>query len=177
MNLIVRTDGDPRRYVSAVRACVGAVDRDQPVTAIKTIEEVLEAAAARPRFTTWLLGSLAATALLLSLVGIYGVIASSVTQRTQEMGVRMALGAQRTDILRLVMRQGATLAAAGIAIGVAASLALTRLLATLLYHVSVTDPPTFAAASALFLAVALLATYVPARRAIRVDPSVALRFE
>jgi putative ABC transport system permease protein len=175
MNLIVRTEGDPRNFISGVRAAVHAVDRDQPVTSVKTMDELLESGAAQPRFTASLLGALSGAALLLALVGIYGVIAYSVAERTQEMGVRIALGAERNDILRLVLRQGITLAAYGIAIGAAASLALTRLLTSFLYHVSATDPLTFATASALFLGVALLASYLPARRATRVDPAVALR--
>ncbi len=175
MHLIVRTDGDPRRFIPAVRASVLAVDRDQAVTGIQTMQEVLEAAASRPRFTAWLLGALAGTALLLSLVGICGAMAYSVAERTQEMGVRIALGAERSDIVWLVVRQGAALAGAGIAIGVAVSLGTTRLLASLLYRVSATDPLTFGATATLFLAAALLASYLPARRATRVNPAVALR--
>jgi ABC-type antimicrobial peptide transport system permease subunit len=160
-----------------VRARVLALDRDQPVTGIQSMEELLEKGAAQPRFTTYLLGGLAGTALLLAIVGIYGVIAYSVTERTQEMGIRIALGADGRDILRLVMRHGMALAAAGIAIGLAAAQALTRLMATLLYRVSVTDLATFVAGPALFLAIAALASYVPARRAMRVDPVIALRSE
>jgi ABC-type antimicrobial peptide transport system permease subunit len=122
-----------------------------------------------------LLGTLSGTALLLALVGIYGVIAYSVAERTGELGVRIALGAQRADILQLVLRQGLGMALAGIAIGVAGSLAVTRLLTSELYHVSATDPPAFTASAALFLAVAMLASYVPAWRAMRVDPIEALR--
>ncbi|HYM27760.1 MAG TPA: ABC transporter permease, partial [Steroidobacteraceae bacterium] len=177
MNLIVRTEGDPRRLAAAVRGRVLAVDRDQPVTQVRTMDEVLDAAAAQPRFTTSLLGALSGTALLLAVVGIYGVIAYSVAERTGEMGVRIALGAGRGDILRLVLRQGLGMALGGIAIGLAASLAATRLLTSQLYHVSATDPPAFAGSAALFVAVALLASYVPARRAMRVDPMLALRQE
>ena len=176
-NLIVRTLGDPKGLVSAVRSRVLALDRDQPVTGIQSMEEVLEKGAAQPRFTTYLLGGLAGTALLLAIVGIYGVIAYSVAERTQEMGIRIALGADGRDILRLVMRHGMALAAVGIAIGLAAALALTRLMATLLYRVSVTDLATFVAGPVLFLAIAALASYVPARRAMRVDPVIALRSE
>jgi len=154
-----------------------ALDRDQPVTGIQSMEELFEKGAAQPRFTTYLLGGLAGTALLLAIVGIYGVIAYSVAERTQEMGIRIALGADGRDILRLVMRHGMALAAAGIAIGLAAALALTRLMATLLYRVSVTDPATFVVGPMLFLAIAALASYVPARRAMRVDPVIALRSE
>ncbi len=174
-NLVVRTKGDPKSILPAVRARVLGLDRDQPVTGIQSMEDVLETGAAQPRFTTYLLGGLSATALLLAVIGIYGVIAYSVAERTQEMGIRIALGAERGNILRLVMRHGLALAAAGIALGLGAAFALTRLMSTLLYHVSVTDPLTFIAGPVLFLAVAALASYVPARRATRVDPVIALR--
>lgn len=177
MNLVVRTSGDQHTYVNAVRSRIFEADRDQPVTAVRTMEEILQAGAAQPRFTTSLLGGLSLTALVLAIVGIYGVIAYSVSERTQEMGVRMALGAASADIFRLVLRQGAALAGSGIAIGLAAALALTRLLGSLLYHVSPTDPLTFGACVALFLGVALLASYIPARRATRVDAMIALRYE
>ena len=177
MNLVVRTEGDPRAFVSAVRASVLAVDKDQPVTAVRSMEEVLETAASEPRFATSLFGVLSGIALVLAIVGIYGVIAYSVAERTQEMGIRMALGAEHTSILRLVLRQGLALALSGVALGLAASLMLTRLLETLLYHVSVTDPLTFAGSAVLFTVVAALASYVPAQRATRVDPVVALRGE
>jgi ABC-type antimicrobial peptide transport system permease subunit len=156
---------------------VTALDRDLPVTEIRTMDEILDTAAAEPRFTTSLLAALSAIALVLAIVGIYGVIAYSVAERTQEMGIRMALGAERVDILRLVLRQGLMLAVSGIAIGLAASLALTRLLGSLLYRVSTTDPLTFVFGAVLFAAVALVASYVPARRAMRVDPLIALRYE
>jgi len=177
MNLVVRTAGDPHRFVNAARAQVAAMDRDQPVTAVQTMEDVMEASASQPRFTTFLLGALSATALLLAIVGIYGVIAYSVAERTQEMGIRLALGASRADILKLVLRQGLILAILGIGLGLAAALALTRYLASQLYRVSVTDPATFLAGAVLFAAVALLASYIPARRATRVDPMVALRYD
>jgi putative ABC transport system permease protein len=176
-NLIVRTAGDPCSVAAAVRARVLALDRDQPVTAVQSMDELLQAGAAQPRFTTYLLGGLSVTAFLLSMVGIYGVIAYSVAERTQEMGIRIALGADNRDILRLVLGHGLLLAAAGIAIGLAAAFALTRLMSSLLYHVSVTDPITFIAGPAVFAAVALLASYLPARRAMRVDPAIALRAE
>jgi putative ABC transport system permease protein len=170
MHLIVRTAGDPRAAIALVRAQVRDLDRDLPVTGVQTMEEVLESAAARPRFTTWLLGAMAGTALLLAIVGIYGVIAYSVAERTQEMGIRMALGAARGDILRMVLLQALALTGCGIAIGLAASLLLTRLMASLLYRVSATDPWTFAACTVLFLLIATAASYIPARRATRVDP-------
>jgi len=176
-NLIVRTEGDPRSMIGAVRARVLALDRDQPVTRVKSMDEVLEAGAAQPRFTTYLLGGLSATAFLLSMVGIYGVIAYSVAERTQEMGIRIALGADRQDIVRMVLKHGLALAGTGIAIGLAAALVLTRFMSSLLYRVSVTDTATFVAGPALFAAVALAASYLPARRATRVDPVIAMRSE
>jgi putative ABC transport system permease protein len=175
MNLLVRTAGDPHQYVAAVRRSVLAIDADQPVTAVMSMEEVLADGARQPRFVTTLLGGLAAIALVLAMVGIYGSVAYSVSQRTQEVGIRMALGAARSDILRLVLRQGMAPACAGIAIGAAASLALTRLMAKMLYHVSTTDPATFAAGALLFAGIATLASYLPALKATRVDPVVALR--
>ncbi len=175
MNLVVRTSGDPNASIHAVRAQVAALDRDQPVTAVQTMDEILQTGAAQPRFTTLLLGALAAVALILALVGIYGVIAYSVTERTQEMGIRVALGASRSDILRIVLGQALLLSCAGIVLGLAAATILTRYLASLLYQVSATDPLIFATGSILFIAVALLASYVPARRATQVDPLTALK--
>jgi putative ABC transport system permease protein len=177
MNLVVRTAGDPHGFVAAVRGRVLAVDKDQPVTAVATMEEVMEQAAAPPRFTAWLLSALAAMALVLAVVGIYGAIAYSVAERTEEMGVRLALGAGRADIVRLVLRQGLLLALGGTGVGLVASLGLTRLLESQIYRVSVTDPITFAGCAAVFTAVAALASYLPARRAMRVDPMAALRWE
>jgi putative ABC transport system permease protein len=175
MNLLVRTAGDPHSYVAAVRRCVLAIDKDQAVTKVMGMEEVLSEGAQQPRFVTTLLGGLAAIALVLAIVGIYGAVGYSVSQRTQEMGIRMALGAERGDILRLVLRQGLAPACMGIAMGAAASLALTHLMAKMLYHVSTSDPATFVGCAVLFAAVAMLASYLPARRATRVDPMVALR--
>jgi putative ABC transport system permease protein len=175
MNLVVRTAGDPHGYVAAVRRCVLAVDQAQPVTQVLSMEEVLAEGARQPRFLTTLLGGLAAIALVLALVGIYGAVAYSVSERTQEMGIRMALGAERADISRLVLRQGMAPVLIGIAIGLAASMALTRMMTRMLYHVSTTDPSTFAGGAVLFAAAAMLASYLPARRATLVDPMVALR--
>jgi putative ABC transport system permease protein len=175
MNLEVRTAGDPHGVINAVRQRVLAVDRDQPVTQVLSMEEVLANGATQSRFLTTLLGGLSAIALVLAIVGIYGVIAYSVTERTKEMGIRIALGAENGDILRLVLRQGLTLASVGIAFGLATSFLLTPLMTKLLYHVSTTDPATFAAGAVLFAAVAMLASYLPARRATQVDPMVALR--
>jgi putative ABC transport system permease protein len=175
VHLVVRTAGDPHSVAGAVRARVLAVDKDQPVTSVRSMEEVFEEGAVQPRFTAYLLGGLSATALLLAMVGIYGVIAYTVTERTRELGIRIALGAARGDILRLVLRQGLLTAGAGIAAGLAAALLLTRLMATLLYRVSATDPLTFAGGLVLFVLIAAGASYLPARRAMRVDPVIALR--
>ncbi len=177
MNLIVRSAGDPHKIAASIHDAVSATDRDQPVTLVRTMDEVLDAAAAQPRFTTSLIGTLSGAALLLAAIGIYGVIAYSVAERTSEMGVRIALGAERSDILRLVLRQGLGMALAGIAIGLAASVAAAHLIASQLYHVSPTEPWAFAASAVVFAAVAALASYIPARRAMRVDPLVALRQE
>jgi putative ABC transport system permease protein len=166
MNLVVRTSGDPHRAAGAIRARVLALDRDQPVTGVQTIEELLAAAAAQSRFTTTLLAALSGLALLLAVVGIYSVIAYSVAERAAEIGIRVALGATRRDIVAMVVRQGMLLSGSGIALGIGAALASTRLLSGLLYHVSPTDPRTFAASALLFLAVAALASYIPARRAV-----------
>jgi len=158
-----------------VRGRVLAVDREQPVTQVRSMEEVVETAAAQPRFTTWLLGALAGAAITLALVGIYGVVARATAERTAEMGIRLALGANPPDLLKLVLRQGLTVTLAGIAVGLAASLALTRLLRNQLYNVSPTDPAVLALAAGLLAAAAALASYLPARRAMRVDPMEALR--
>jgi putative ABC transport system permease protein len=175
MNLIVRASGDPHTLVPAVRAQVLAVDRDQPVTAVATMDEVLDAASGESRLLTWLLGGFALCAMVLCAVGIYGTISYAVAERTAEMGIRIALGATQADILRLVIRRGLVLAGIGIVVGVAGALAAAQMLASLLYHVSATDPVIFVASALLFTAIAVLASYIPARRATRVDPIVALK--
>jgi putative ABC transport system permease protein len=175
MNLLVRTAVDPHSLVSAVRAQIAAIDPEQPVTGIQTIDELLDTSRAQPRFTMLLLGAFSATALVLAVVGIYGVLAYSVTQRQQEMGVRLALGATRANILRLIVGQGLLLALVGVGTGLTAALALTRVMASMLYGVSARDFTTFALAPLAFVAIALLASYLPARRATRADPREALR--
>ena len=177
MAIAVRTTGDPLAAASAVRAAVHAVDRDQPLSQVRSMAELLEASVGPRRLSMLLLGLFSAIALVLSAVGIYGVMSYSVAQRTREIGVRMALGAARTSVLGLVLRQGVVLTLAGVAAGVLASLALNRLLASQLYAVRATDPATFLIVAALLTGVATLACLLPALRATRVDPVVALRQE
>ncbi|HXJ96914.1 MAG TPA: ABC transporter permease [Terriglobia bacterium] len=173
--LAIRTAGNPLSFAKAVRAQVQALDADQPVADVQTVNDLVEAEVGQRRLLVMLLGSFAGVAVLLALIGIYGVIAYSVAQRTQEVGIRRALGAQQHDILRLVIGQGLILALAGIVIGLGGALALTRLMKTLLFRVSATDPATFAGVAALFLLAALAASYIPARRAAEIDPMAALR--
>jgi len=173
--LAVRTAGDPLALTRAVRGQVQALDRDQTVANVRTMDDLVEEQVGQRRLLTILLGSFASVALLLALIGIYGAIAYSVAQRTQEVGIRRALGARQSDILRLIVRRGFVLTVAGIAIGLLGAYALTRLMSTLLFHVSATDAVTFAGVALLFLVVALAASYIPARRATRIDPMAALR--
>jgi predicted permease len=177
MMLAVRTTADPLASVTAVKEQVAALDRDLPISAIQTMEQIVYGSVTQQRFNLTLLGTFAALALLLAAVGIYGVISYSVTQRTREIGVRMALGARARDVSRLVMRQGIKLALLGVALGLGGALALTRWMESLLFGVSPTDPLTFSAIALLLTAVALLACWLPARRATRVDPLVALRHD
>jgi putative ABC transport system permease protein len=177
MTILVRTWNEPLALVSAARNELQQVDREQPMAAVATMEQLLGDSLARSRFTMLLLAIFAAIALMLASVGIYGVIAYGVTQRTQEFGVRMALGAESRDVLRLVLGQGTCLVLLGIGVGMVLALMLGKFLATLLYGISSTDPPTFAAVALLLALVALAACYVPARRATRADPTVALRYE
>jgi putative ABC transport system permease protein len=174
-SLAVRTTGDPLRYTKAVREQVQALDRNQPIALVRTMDDLVEDQVGQRRLLVILLGSFATVALLLALIGIYGIIAYSVAQRIQEMGIRRALGAQQSDILRLVVGQGLRLSLAGVAIGLAAAFGLTRLMTAVLFHVTSTDPATFIAVALLFLLVALAASYIPARRAARIDPMAALR--
>jgi predicted permease len=175
MNLLVRTDVPAHTVTSAVRAQIASIDPDQPVTQIETVEELINDARTQPRFLLILVAAFSGVALLLSLVGIYALLSYTVVQRQQEFGIRMALGAERRDILRLVVRHGFVLAVTGVAAGLVAAFALTRLLAGMLYKTAGHDAVTFIAAPLVFLAIALLASYVPARRATRVSPIDALR--
>ena len=177
MSLVVRTDSDPASMVPAIRRQVLSVDNDQPVSDVMTMEQRLAKAVASSRFVMTLLSSFSMLALGLAAVGIYGVMAYLVTERTQEIGVRMALGAQKRDVLELVVRKGMFLAIVGTAIGLLASLALTRLMRSLLFQVTPTDWLTFVVASLVLLTVSLLASYIPARRATKLDPLIALRYE
>jgi ABC-type antimicrobial peptide transport system permease subunit len=173
--LAIRTEGDPLRFTSVVREQVRALDKDQGISAVRSMEDLVEEQVGQRRLLVMLFGSFAGVALLLALIGIYGVIAYSVAQRTREMGIRRALGAQQSDILWLVVAQGFRLALAGVAVGIAGAYGMTRLMESLLFHVSATDPATFAGVALMFLLVALAASYFPARRATRIDPMAALR--
>ncbi|HSO74786.1 MAG TPA: ABC transporter permease [Blastocatellia bacterium] len=175
--LAVRTTASPQNAIAAIREQVRALDADQPITNVATMEERLSQSLSQPRFSTMLLGLFASVALLLAAVGIFGVMSYVVTQRTHEIGIRMALGARRIDVLKLVVGHGMRLTVIGLTIGLAASFALTRLMSSLLFGVSATDPLTFLAISMLLASVALLACYFPARRATKGDPMVALRYE
>lgn len=177
MFLTIRSAGDSSALAGAVRSAVWSIDPAQPVSRIRPMEDYLYTSAAQPRFQMLLLGVFAALALALAAVGIYGVMSYSVTQRTHEIGVRLALGAEPRRIIRLVVGQGLTLAAAGTGLGIIGAAAATRLASTMLFGVSATDPLTFAAVSAVLMAVAAAACYVPARRATRIDPMIALKYE
>ncbi|MCI0387432.1 MAG: ABC transporter permease [Acidobacteria bacterium] len=175
--LVLRAEADPRDLIGTVRAEVQALDKEVPVYEVKTLDQYLSAVVANPRFNALLITIFAGVALLLTAVGLYGVMSYSVTQRTHEIGIRIALGAQPRDVLKLMAGRGMILTLLGLVIGLAASFALTRLMSGLLYSVSAHDPATYILISLLLLGAALLACYVPARRATKVDPMVALRYE
>ena len=177
MNFVLRTSTDPMLLASAAQKEIRALDPNQPVADVRTLRQVVSKSIARPRFNTLLLAIFAGVALVLASVGIYGVMNYSATQRTHEIGIRMALGAERSDIMRLVVGQGMLLTGTGIVIGVLASWALTRVMASLLFGVTATDLPTFIGVSAVLAAVAFIANYIPARKATRVNPVIALRYE
>jgi putative ABC transport system permease protein len=176
-HLVIRTVGEPAHLAAAVRHEVQAVDPTKAVSNIKTMEEYVDEAVARPRLYAAMMAAFAGLALLLAGIGLYGLMAYGVSQRTHEIGIRMALGARRSHVTRAVLLQGAGLAAIGLAAGIAAALALTHLLQNLLFGVTPTDTATYAAVAAVLAAVALTATFIPARRAARVDPMIALRCE
>jgi len=177
MTLAVRTSLDPSSVTSAIREQVFSIDKGLPLYNIATMDQLVSNSVAQPRLNLSLLVAFAALALVLAAVGVYGVMAYAVTQRTQEFGIRMALGASPRDVLKQVFLEGGRLAALGLAIGIIAALSLTRLMASMLYGVKPSDPVSLAVAAALLALVALAACYIPARRATRVDPLVALRYE
>jgi putative ABC transport system permease protein len=177
MTLVARTAGDPAAMAKALQQQVLALDPNIPVSNVITLRQAVSNALWQPRFATFLLSVFAAVALLLASVGVYGVMSYGVTQRTSEIGIRVAMGARRSDVLALVVRHGAALALAGIGLGLAGAYALSRVMESLLYEVSSTDAVTFAGASAVLLAVSLAACFMPALRASRIDPMAALRYE
>jgi putative ABC transport system permease protein len=175
--LVLRTSIDPLSLATSVRNAVWSIDKDQPVSNIRSMDEIVSRAVARQRFSMMLLGIFATLALVLAAVGIYGVMSYSIAQRTREIGIRMALGAQRSDVLKMAVGQGLKLVLIGVAIGVASAIVLTRVMTSLLFGVSATDPATFITISLVLMSVAVLASYVPAVRAARIDPMVALRYQ
>jgi putative ABC transport system permease protein len=177
LSFVLRTDGDPHSQIPAVRSLVHDLNPNQPLVRFRTMEENISTSVSQPRFRTVLLGIFAISALLLSAVGIYGLMAYSVTQRVHELGIRITLGAQRGDVLKLIVGQGLKLVLLGVIVGMLGAFALSRVLSSFLYGISATDPLTFAAVPATLIFVALAACYIPAHRATKVDPIVALRYE
>jgi len=177
MTLVIRTTVEPQSLVAAAQEAVRSLDRNLPVSNVVTMEQVIADTLWQPRFNLQLIGIFAALAMTLAAIGLYGVMSYSVAQRTREVGLRMALGAGRRDVLKLVLGRGMKLALAGVALGLLASAALTRLMEKLLFEVSATDFSTFVVIAVLLTLVALLACYIPARRATKVDPMIALRRE
>jgi len=177
LSFFVRTDRDPAALMPTVRALVNRVDSAAGIDVMLPMEQLVRSSLTRQRFYAILLGVFAAIAAVLSAIGIYGVLAYAVGQRTQEIGIRMALGAERATVLRMVLRHGVLLMVAGIVLGLAGSAGLSRYLAGMLFDLTPLDTPTYVAVAVLFAAVALVASYVPARRATRIDPMVALRHD
>src|SRR5207302_2694687 len=175
--LVVKTNLEPLSLATTVRKTVWDIDKDQPVSDIASMESIVSESLARQRFSMMLLGIFAGLALVLAAVGIYGVMSYSVAQRTREIGIRMALGAQREDVMKLTIGQGLKLVVTGVAFGLAAAVIMTRLMSSLLFGVSATDPMTFVTISFVLVSVAVLASYIPALRATRVDPMFALRYQ
>jgi putative ABC transport system permease protein len=177
VSLIVRSTSSPSLIVNGSRAAIKTVDADLPIFDVKSMSDVLSESVAQPRFYAILLGSFAAIALLIAALGIYGVVSYAVSQRTRELGIRIALGAQRDRVLRLVIGQGLTLTLVGIVIGIGGAALVTRFIASLLFGVAPADALTFVAVPGVFILVACLASYLPARRAAGVDPIIAMRAE
>jgi len=175
--ITVRSSEKSSAAVAAVRRELQQLDPTLPISQVRTLDEIVSAAQSRPRFLTVLLTSFSSLALLLAATGIYGVISYSVSRRTREFGLRMAVGAQRSDVVELVLKRGIRLAALGIVLGLAAAFGLTRFLSAMLFGIAPTDSATFLVTPILLIAIALLACWLPARRAARVDPMVALRHE
>jgi putative ABC transport system permease protein len=177
MSVVMRTAGEPLAQAAALRQAIAAIDPGQPVVKPRSMEDNVATSVAQPRFRTWLIVLFAGLALLLAAVGIYGVLSYSVTQRTREIGIRVALGAERRHVLRTVVGEGLRFTLLGVALGVAGGLAVTRVLQGFLFGVSAFDPGAFVGAAVLLVGVAVVASLMPARRATRVDPLVALRSE
>jgi predicted lysophospholipase L1 biosynthesis ABC-type transport system permease subunit len=178
VTFVIRSErAGTQRFLDEVRQAVWSVNANLPLANVRTMQTVYDKSVARTSFTLAMLAIAGAMALALGLIGIYGVISYTVSQRQREIGIRLALGAQQGDVLQMVLKHGATMTLAGVAIGIGASLALTGLMASLLFGVSAHDPVTFAVVATLLIFVGLLACYIPARRATRVDPMVALRYE
>ncbi len=173
----IRSSGDPFSITDAIRREIQAVDGQMPVSKFKTMEQLHAVSTARQNFNMLLLTIFAGIALLLAAIGLYGLMSYSVEQRKQEIGIRLALGAEHRDVSSMIVRQGMLLAGSGVVIGLAAAFGLTRLIQSLLYGVKPWDPVTFGGVAVVLSAVALLASYIPARRAMRVDPVIALRYE
>lgn len=177
MAIVIRSTVEPESLAPALRQAVAEVDRTVPISEVKTMEHIVSESVTQPRFNLFLLAVFSGIALLLSAAGIYGVTAYTVTQRTHELGIRIALGAQVGDVLRMILGQGMMVIGAGIALGLIAAFGLMRLMKSLLFGVSATDPFTFIGITVVLIAAGLLACYLPARRATKVDPLVALRYE
>jgi predicted permease len=177
LSIAVRTAGDPLRYANAVREAIWSVDRDQTITSVETLSAIVGGNVARPRLLASLLVLFGVMGLSLGALGIYGVLAYAVSQRRQEIGVRVALGATPRSVLGLVVGQGMTLAVIGVVVGIAGALVLTRVMTTVLYEVRATDPMTFTGVVVVLLGTALVASWLPARRALRIDPVQALRYD
>jgi putative ABC transport system permease protein len=177
MSLVVRTRGDAASLAPAIRNAIWSVDKDQPIIRVATMDQLLAASAAERRFALILFQAFALVALVLAATGIYGVLSGSVTERTREIGVRLALGASRGDILALVVRQGMTLAGLGVVIGLSGALVASQAIVTMLFGISRLDPITYLSVIGLVMGVSVIACWVPARRATKVDPLVALRYE
>jgi putative ABC transport system permease protein len=177
MAVIIKAAGDPTQLVASARDQLKAVDPDQPIYNIRTMNEIRSESVAPERLNLTLLSIFAGIALVLAVVGIYGVMSYTVTQRTHEIGIRMAIGAQPKDVFRMVIGQGMMLALIGVAFGLVGAFGLTRLMTTMLFGVAPTDPVTFAAIAVLLAGVSLVACYIPGRRATKVDPVVSLRYE